>query len=156
MKVNSTRGLVAALSTLVLVLGMPAFAQDEAPEPETWGEDARYVSITFVQFKPGKREEAMEIISEYFKPAGQKAGTPPPMLDVHFQTGVWDAMFVWNLEGGMADLEWYRSESNIKWYSALVELNGGPEGAEKIMERWRETIRESEIQIGHYHADEDD
>jgi hypothetical protein len=154
MKVNPNCGLLAALSALVLFLGMPASAQDQAPEPETWGEDAKYVSITFVQFKQGKREEAMEIISEYFAPAGQKAGTPPPMLDVHFQTGVWDAMFIWNLKGGMADLEWYRSEDNIKWYSALVELNGGPEGAAKIMERWRQTIRESETQVGHYHADQ--
>ncbi len=154
MKVNPTCGLLAALSALVLFLGMPASAQDQAPGPETWGDDAKYVSITFVQFKPGKREEAMEIISEYFAPAGQKAGTPPPMLDVHFQTGVWDAMFIWNLEGGMADLEWYRSENDIKWYGALMEMVGGADEAEKIMNRWRATIRETDTQIGHFHASE--
>ena len=149
-------GGFAVVCAIALAFALPAGAQEDDGGPIKQGDDARYLSVQYVKYKTGMREEAMEIISEYFAPAGQKAGTPPPMLDVHFQTGVWDAMFVWNLEGGMADLEWYRSESNIKWYSALVELNGGPEGAEKIMERWRQTIRESEVQIGHYHAGEDD
>lgn len=152
MKTNTRCGLVAALSSFVLLLTGAANAQEDEGGPQTWGEDARYVSVTYVQFKPGKREEAMEIIEEYFKPAGQKAGTPAPMLDVHFQTGLWDAMFVWNMEGGMAELEMYRSENDIKWYAALAELNGGPEGADKILDRWRQTIRESETQVGHYHA----
>lgn len=156
MKVNLACGTIAAVFASAFLISMPAVAQDEASGPESWGEDARYVSVTFVQFKAGKREEAMEIINEYFKPAGAKAGTPPPMLDVHFQTGQWDAMFIWNLDGGMADLEWYRSENDIKWYAALAELNGGPEGAEKILDRWRETIRETDTQVGHYHAGEDD
>lgn len=156
MKMKPLCGLTAALTSFVLLLAGPAIAQDDEGGPQTWGDDARYITVTYVQFKPGKREEAMEIINEYFKPAGEKAGTAPPMLDVHFQTGIWDAMFIWNLEGGMADLEWYRSEDNVKWFAALAELNGGPEGAEKLMERWRQTIRESETQIGHYHAAEDE
>ena len=137
MKMKPLCGLVAALTSVALLLAGPAIAQEDEGGPQTWGDDARYVTVTYVQFKPGKREEAMEIINEYFKPAGEKAGTAPPMLDVHFQTGIWDAMFIWNLEGGMADLEWYQSEDNVKWFAALAELNGGPEGAEKIMERWR-------------------
>lgn len=156
MKMNSHCGLVAACFAFLLLFNVPAVAQEDEGGPQTWGDDARYISVTFVQFEPGKREEAMEIINEYFKPAGAKAGTPPPMLDVHFQTGVWDAMFVWNLDGGMADLEWYRSENDVKWYAALAELNGGPEGAEKILDRWRQTIRQSDTQIGHYHAGEED
>ena len=151
MKLNPLCGLVVALSSLVLLSNTPVLAQEEAPGPQKWGDNARYISVTFVQFKAGKREEAMEIINEYFVPAGQKAGTPPPMLGVHFQTGAWDAMFIWNMEGGMADLEWYRSENDLKWYAALAELNGGPEGAEEIMTRWQKTIRESEVQVGHYH-----
>ncbi len=156
MKMKPLCGLTAALTSFVLLLAAPAIAQEDEGGPQTWGDDARYVTVTYVQFKPGKREEAMEIISEYFMPAGEKAGTAPPMLAVHFQTGIWDAMFIWNLEGGMADLEWYQSEDNVKWFAALAELNGGPEGAEKLMERWRQTIRESETQIGHYHAAEDE
>ena len=156
MKLNVVSGSIAAVFASVFLFSMPAVAQDDDSGPQSWGDDARYVSVTFVQFKPGKREEAMEIINEYFKPAGEKAGTPPPMLDVHFQTGLWDAMFVWNLDGGMADLELYRSENDIKWYAALTELNGGPEGAEKILDRWRQTIRESDTQVGHYHTGEDE
>ena len=100
----------------------------------------------------GKREEAMEMIAEYFQPAGEKAGTSPPMLAVHFQSGKWDAMFIWELDGGVADLEWFRSPDDIKWFAALAELNGGPEAAAEIMERWSKSIDESETHIGHYHT----
>ena len=156
MKVNAVSGSIAAVFVSVFLFSMPAIAQEDDGGPQTWGDDARYVSVTFVKFKAGKREEAMEIINEYFKPAGAKAGTPPPMLDVHFQTGSWDAMFVWNLDGGMADLEMYRSENDMKWWAALAELNGGQEGAEMIMDRWRQTIREAETQVGHYHSGEEE
>jgi hypothetical protein len=40
---------------------------------------------------------------------------------LHFQTGEWDALFVWEMEGNMADLEWYRSEDDIKWFAAPAE-----------------------------------
>ena len=156
MKSNPTSGLVAAFVSLVYLVSVTAFAQEEEAGPETWGEDAKYVTVYYLQFKPGKREDGMEIISEYFVPAAEKAGLAPPQLAVHFQTGVWDAMYVWNLHGGMSDLEWYQSEDDVKWYAALAELNGGPEGAEKIMERWRDTVRESETQIGHYHSGADE
>ena len=156
MTVNVASGALAAVFASVFLFNAPAIAQEDDGGPQTWGEDARYVSVTFVKFKTGKREEAMEIINEYFKPAGDKAGTPPPMLDVHFQTGPWDAMCVWNLDGGMADLEMYRSENDMKWYAALAELNGGPDGAGMIMERWLQTIRESVTQVGHYHTGEEE
>lgn len=152
MKMTTICGRMAAAAALLFMSALPASAQDDDEGPQKWGDDAKYVSVTYVQFKSGKREEAMEMIEEYFKPAGQKAGTSPPMLAVHFQSGKWDAMFVWNLEGGVADLEWFRSPDDVKWYAALAELNGGPDSAEEIMKRWSKTIDEAETHIGHYHA----
>lgn len=145
----------AAATALLFLATVPASAQEDEGGPQNWGDDAKFVSVNFVQFKPGKREEAMEIIAEYFVPATEKAGTPSPMFVVHFQSGKWDAMYVWDLEGGMSDLEWYRSPNNIKWYAALAELNGGEEGAAEIMKRWSKTIDEGETHVGHYHTGEE-
>jgi hypothetical protein len=147
-------GRVLAATALLFLSVLPVWAQDDGG-PEKWGDDAKYVTVTYVQFKSGKREEAMEMIAEYFQPAGEKAGTAPPMLAVHFQSGKWDAMFVWDLDGGVADLEWFRSPDDIKWMAALAELNGGEDAAKEIMKRWSKTIDEAETHIGHYHTGEE-
>ena len=122
----------------------------------TQGDDAHYISSTLVKFESGKRERAFEIISEHFMPAGEKAGTPGPLGVIHYQTGEWDAQFVWELEGGMADLEWYRSPNNIKWWAALAEQEGGEEAAGELMAEYRSLIDEAETDVGHYHADKED
>ena len=122
----------------------------------TQGDDAHYISSTLVKFKSGKRERAFEIISEHFMPAGEKAGTPGPLGVIHYQTGQWDAQFVWDLAGGMADLEWYRSPNNIKWWAALAEQEGGEEAAGELMAEYRSLIDEAETDVGHYHADKED
>lgn len=122
----------------------------------TQGDDAHYISSTLVKFKSGARERAFEIISEHFMPAGEKAGTPGPLGVIHYQTGEWDAQFVWELEGGMADLEWYRSPNNIKWWAALAEQEGGEEAAGELMAEYRSLIDEAETDVGHYHADKED
>ena len=146
-------GKVLAVSATLAMFAVPAAAQDDEGGPMTQGDDARYVSATMVKFKPGKRERAFEIIAEHFKPAGDAAGTPGPLGVIHFQTGAWDAIFVWNLEGGMADLEWYRSENDIKWWAALVEQEGGEEAAGELIAEYQSLIDEAETDVGHYHVE---
>lgn len=53
-----------------------AVAQDDANGPQTQGDDAVYISVAFVDYKPGKRSEALEITAEHFVPASEKAGVP--------------------------------------------------------------------------------
>jgi hypothetical protein len=149
-------GKALAVTAALTMFAVPVSAQDDEEGPMTQGDDARYVSATYVKFKPGKRERAFEIIAEHFMPAGEKAGTPGPLGVIHFQTGEWDAIFVWKLEGGMADLEWYRSPDNIKWYAALAEQEGGKEAAGELMGEYRSLIAEAQTEVGHYHATEDD
>ena len=147
--------LLAVTAALFLVIA-PAMAQDDDEGPITQGDDAKYLSISYVMFKPGQRETAMEIISEHFVPATEKAGTSPPMLAIHFQSGKWDAAFIWELKGGMADLEWYRSPDNIKWFEALAELEGGPEQAAAVWQSYLDTVAESQTEVGHHHVPEAD
>lgn len=155
MKVTSMCGRFAAAFALLFLFAVPASAQDDDEGPQTWGDDATYATVTYVQFKSGKREDAMEMIAEYFVPATEHAGTSSPMFVVHFQSGKWDAMFVWDLEGGLTDLQWFRSADDIKWMEALAELNGGEEAAADIMTRWSKTIDEAETHLGHYHSGEE-
>ena len=153
---NTTLVRFAGICAALLVLALPAGAQEDDGGPMKQGDDARYVSVQYVKYKTGRREEAMQIINEYFAPAAAKAGLQGPMLAIHFQTGEWDAAFVWPLKGGMADLEWYRSPDSIKWFESLAELNGGAEEAEKIIARYQDTVREMQTEVGHHHVVDDD
>jgi len=152
MKATNKIGKLIAVTTALVMFAVPAIAQEEDEGPQTQGDDAKYISVTHVDFKPGKREGAMEIISEYFMPAGQNAGLPGPILVIHYQTGKWDAAFVWEMEGGMADLEWYRSEGDIKWWAALAELAGGDEQAGEIMKKWQSSVASTLTEVGHHHV----
>ena len=149
-------GKVLAVAAALTMFAVPASAQDDDDGPITQGEDAKYISVTHVKYHPGKRERAMEIIAEHFVKASEAAGTPGPLGVIHFQTGEWDALVVWRLEGGMADLEWYRSADNIKWFAALAEQEGGEEAASALMAEYQGLIDEAETDVGHYHATEED
>jgi hypothetical protein len=156
MKVTVSRGnRIAVLASLVLLSGA-VFAQDDDEGPVTQGDDAKYLSITHVKFKPGQRESAMEMINEHFKPAGKKAGTPGPIMEIHYQTGKWDAAFVWEMAGGMKDLEWYNSPDDVKWFAALSELAGGADQAEAVWMDYVSKIAEVVTEVGHHHVPEAD
>lgn len=155
MKATSICGKGIAAITVLFLFAVPTMAQDE-DGPQTWGDDAKYVDIVLLDFKPGKRERALEIIDEHFVPAGEKAGTPAPKLVIHFQSGSWDTAALWDLAGGMADLEWYQSPDNVKWREALVEQVGDEEKAAALLEEWAASIARRSSQIGHYHTGETD
>ena len=150
-RTNIFVGLAAGIAMLVAA-GGPAIAQDsDDAGPVTWGDDARYLRISYVKFKPGKRERAMQIIDEHFAKAAQAANRPGPVVAVHFQTGEWDAMWGWVLEGGTKDLEWYRSPGGIEWWAALVKQEGGEEQAGALWQEYMDAVRETRIEIGHDH-----
>lgn len=150
--ITKTVSLLAAS----LLLTTSAFAQEEDDGgPITQGDDAKYLTITHVAYKSGQREKAMEIIAEYFVKAGEKSGVAGPIMAIHYQTGKWDAAFIWEMEGGMADLEWYRSPDDVKWFEALSEIAGGEEEAGEIWKSYVKTVADSQSQVGHHHVAEE-
>ena len=151
-RIISRGGVLATMASLAFAL--PAFGQDDDGGPITQGVDAAYIQATAVKFKPGKRERAMEIIAEYFVPASEKAGLAGPHLVLHMQTGRWDMVIIWNMEGGMADLEWYRSEDDIKWLAALAEIAGGEKKGEALWQEYIGSVADSTTEVGHYHTGE--
>lgn len=150
---DSSKLLVIALTFFLGSSG--AIAQEDEGGPQTQGDDAVYISVTFVDYKPGKRAEAFEIINEHFVPASEKAGVAGPIA-VHFQTGEWDAAFHWRLEGGMADLEWYTSPDDVKWNKALAEQMGGEEEAAALWAHYLDLVARTSTAVGHRHVDKDD
>ena len=156
MRTIRNSGKLLAVTAALFLVGVPAIAQDDDEGPITQGDDAKYLSVTYVTFKPGQREAGMEIINEQFVPATEKAGTNPPMLAIHFQSGKWDAAFIWSLEGGMADLEWYRSPRDVEWFAALSELAGGPEQGAAVWQSFMDTVAEAQTEVGHHHVPEAD
>ena len=138
----------------ILVFSMPAVAQDDDEGPVSQGDDAQYLDITYVKFRAGQRESAMQIITEHFMPAGEKSGVPAPMLAIHFQTGKWDAAFIWKMEGGMADLEWYRSPNDVKWFAAMAELEGGVDEAQAVWADYISKVAHAQTEVGHHHVPE--
>ena len=155
MKVGKIRGTLVAASASLFLFAASAQAQDDDGGPQKWGDDAVYVQTTVLKFKSGKRERALEIIAEYFMKATEKAGTQGPLMVIHMQSGRWDLAAVWKLQGGTADLEWYRSPRDIKWREALTEIAGGEDEAAAIMKEWSGSIADSMRNIGHYHTGEE-
>lgn len=149
---TKTIGSLAALAAALMLTAAPATAQDDDEAgPITWGDDAKYLRVSYVKYKPGKRERAMQIIDEHFAKAAAAAGRPGPVMVIHFQSGEWDALWAWELEGGTADLQWYRSPGSVDWWNALVKQEGGEDKANALMEEYVGSIKDSLNEIGHHH-----
>ena len=142
---------VIAVGMALIFCSTPALAQDDGPRKR---ENVEYVRVNFNDFKLDKRNEARAIIADHFVPAGEKAGTPGPMLTIHFQTGEWDTMNIWALEEGMADLEWTSTSSPnfVKWKAALDEQAGGEDEGWEVYSRYFATIARRRIEVGHHHV----
>jgi hypothetical protein len=137
-------------------LGMALFLNPTlAQEPATFGDDASYIRVVFVSYKPGKAGEAYGIINSKFVPAAAEAGLPPPVV-IHFQSGQFDAAFHWRLENGLADLEWLASPRNVAFRTALVAQEGGEEAADAVLDHYESLIARTTSAIGHRHIPEDE
>ena len=63
MRIIRNSGKLLAVTAALFLVAVPATAQDDDEGPITQGDDAKYLHIYYVKFKPGQRETAMEIIS---------------------------------------------------------------------------------------------
>ena len=154
MKRSKLLGRGIAVLTAVFVFSMPVAAQDDDGGPVSQGDDAKYLEVTYVKFKAGQRESAMGLITDHFMPAGEKAGLPGPIMAIHFQTGKWDAAFIWQMEGGMSDLEWYRSPNDVKWFAAMAEIEGSMEAAQAVWADYLSKVAGAQTEVGHHHVSE--
>jgi len=111
-------------------------------------ENAQWKNVVFVDYKSGKYARSKEIISKYFAPASEKAGTPGPEMVLEMNSGEWDIMYVWGMKGGIADLNWETSPDDIAWRKALNEIAGGADKAQAILDEFSSLVNRSSNQIG--------
>jgi len=74
------------------------------------------------------------------------------MLTIHFQTGEWDAIYVWALKEGMGELEWTAVSPNfVKWKAALDEQVGGEDEESELLNCYNAALAHRKSEVGHYH-----
>jgi len=151
------RLIIAAIGSALLLGSGVSMAQDSdgAVKYGQENDDARYVRVTFVSYKPGMAGRAYTILREHYAPAGEAAGLDGPVT-IHFQTGPFDAAYHWRLENGMSDMEWQRSPNQVKFRAAMAELEGSEEAADAVVASYMATVARMVTTIGHRHVSDDD
>ncbi|WP_324809275.1 hypothetical protein SH584_05760 [Sphingomonas sp. LY29] len=139
-----------ALAAAVAALCVPVTsvsAQEVKAERMT---DVTWHSIEMVKFHSGKRERAMEIVEKYFAAADRDLGGGG-VIDLHMQTGPWDAVVVFPMRGGPGDMSWATSPDEVRWMNALAKRAGGPAQAKALLAEWDSLVARSENHVAHRH-----
>ena len=145
--------LCALLSPLGLallglcLLATPAQAQEEGPEAKRL-EGVTWNSVVLIDFKAGKEDQAMEIVSNNFIPASKKSGTQVPHV-IDLQTGAWDMMYVWTMKEGPSEMTWETSPESVKLQKAMMEMAESKKEMEKTWDEYQSFIARSTSFIGY-------
>lgn len=145
----------ASLALAGVAFGGVSLAQDGDDDGTLRLENVTIVEVVYISFIPGKRNRAMEIINDYFVPASEAAGIAGPLEAIHFDTGKWDMVLLWEMKGGFDDLMWYTSPDDLKWFAALVEIAGGEEEAQAIWGEYISYVASAHNEVAHIHNPED-
>jgi len=142
---------LAPFALACCAMGLPPSAAANAQSIEARKiPNARFIRIEMIKFKPGGEDRAFELEDKYIDPARKLSGVWP-LAEYHTQTGPWDRMYVWDLPGGLADVEWQVDPAQAKFLAALAKVTGSSEKALAIMTEWDSLVERRETTIGHYH-----
>ena len=134
---------LAVLVAVAAFFALPvALEAQEAPEAERY-EGVTWYEVVHLDFKPGKADDAMDVIEEHFIPASEAAGNPGPVMELIHATGGWDLTVIWELEDGPSDYTWEMSPSGVAFMQAMAEREGGMEAAQEVWERYQSYIAKS-------------
>ena len=142
--------ILAAVALGLAVPTTPAVAQ-QAATPERM-EGVTWARVVLTKFKQGKRARAMEIIENYFAKADNMSGRDSGIHGIHFDTGEWDAVYVFPMAGGPNDMTWATSPDDIAWMAHMVKLAGSEDAAMKIVEEFDSLIQAQTSYVGHAHS----
>lgn len=137
------RTLIIILASMTLLLTPLSFAK----EAKRYDKSVTWKEVVKINFKAGKRSDALKIINEHFKTASVKAKTPSPQLMLEMTTGDYDLLVIWHMEDGIKDMTWETSPDNIAWRTAFNELSGGEDEAKKILDEYQSYIESAEYDI---------
>lgn len=140
---------LASMALACCAIGLPLWAPAGAQSIEA-RKIPRFIRIEMIKFKPGGEDRAFELEDKYIDPARKLSGIWP-LAEYHTQTGPWDRIYVWDLPGGLADVEWQVDPSQAKFLAALAKIAGSSEKALTIMTEWDSLVERRETTLGHYH-----
>ncbi len=133
------------MKKVILFVGMMAFLVSNAMSQETVQakkyENVSWHQIVLVNFKPGKVDRAKEIIGQYLE-AGKAANLKGPEM-YWMETGPYDLMLIWTMDGGPSDLEWQRSPDNVKWRSEMIKKLGSEDAVKKLSDEYSSLVSNS-------------
>jgi len=130
---------LSLLLVVMLLVTSGVFAQEEL-KPAKY-ENVTWHRIVLVDFKPGQVSRAKEIMTQY-QAAGDAANLKGPER-YWMETGEYDMMLVWTMEGGPSDLEWDRSPNGIKWRAQIIKQLGSEEALKKLQQEYSSLVSSS-------------
>ena len=112
----------STLAVLVfLIAGNFGFAQEMKAEKY---ENPEWVSISYIKFKPMKKDAAMGIVENYFVKADQDAGIDPPVT-YHLSYSDYDMMVIWDMKDGVETLNYKMTPDDVEWMKSMAKIAGG-------------------------------
>lgn len=119
----------------------------QAEDGQRYDDSVTWKSVVRINYKPGKMGDALKIIKDYYRKASEQAKTPMPELIMEMQTGDYDLIVVWHMEGGITDMTWETGPNDKKWRAALNELAGGEDKAQAILDEYLSYIDDASSDI---------
>ena len=127
---------------LVVLLPAPAVAQEL---PTATKHDASWATVLDVDFKSGQEEAGLAIVYDHFLPATEAIGWN--VLVIEYETGEWDARYVFPMTDGPANLEWAVSPTAESWWAEFARREGGAEAAFAMWQEYLDKIARGQSNI---------
>lgn len=133
------------LISAVVAMSLPGAVLAQELPTATKYENATWANAVDIQFKPGQGDAALAIVYEHFLPITDAVGWN--VLVLEYQTGDWDARYVFPLADGPADLEWDVSPVAESWWAAFAESEGGAEAALALWQEYLDKVARTRSNI---------
>lgn len=140
---------IKAVFGIVVFLIATSFSFGQDMKAEKY-ENPEWVSMSYIKFKPMKKDPAMSIIENYFVKADQDAGIKAPTV-YHFVTGDYDMLVVWEMAEGVETLNYKMTPDDAKWMKSMAKIAGSQEKAMAKMDEffsyvdsWENTLARKE------------
>jgi hypothetical protein len=140
--------LIVSLTFVCILLFSISFSATAQEMKAKKFDNPQWKTVSFLKFNPGKSDRGREIIRNYFQKAAEKASTPSPTMAVDLFTGEWDMMVVWDMKGGIEEMNWEMSPDNVKWMTAINEIAGGGDKAKAILDEFSSLIDRESTSLG--------
>jgi hypothetical protein len=119
---------------ILLLAAAPARAQDADVPAAQLREAGTYHKLFVFEFRPGKTDDALEVLQATLVPAWRAAGVRVQVMEM--LDGTRDVQLLIELRGGPATLAYAVPEQDAAAWAALVRIAGGAEEANEAVDRF--------------------